>query len=106
MKRYILLLPLTLFAFDKNTIIKEYNSIQNIYQKRLECLKNSEAAECIQKYPQDARSDALAKTFCMAFPKSYYAAKLKRDISILEQQKLCIGRAQTELEAKRCLKNR
>jgi hypothetical protein len=99
-------MPLLLFAFDRFTAIHEFDKIQKIYQKRLECLKKNEAPECIEKYPQDTKSDALARTFCMAFPKSYYAAKLKRDIDILEKKKLCIGRSQTEVEAKKCLKTR
>ncbi len=74
----------------------------DLYQKRLACLKEHEAAFCIDRFPQDPRSDALAKTFAMSFPAAFYAGKLQRDMKILERQKLCIGKALSQEDARKC----
>ena len=85
--------------------IAQIDATMDLYQKRLVCLKEHEAAYCIERFPQDPRSDALAKTFAMSFPAAFYAAKIQRDIKILERQKLCIGRAATQEAAKECPKD-
>ena len=103
--RYILPIFLTtlLFADFRSEQIAQIDKIITTYQKRLECLQTKEAASCINQFPLDKKSDALAKTFSMGFPKAFYSAKLKRDMKILEKQKLCVGKALSEIEAKKCL---
>ena len=103
--RYILPIFLIslLYADFRSQQIAQIDKIIAIYQKRLECLKTKEAANCINSFPLDSRSDALAKTFSMSFPKAFYESKLKRDIKFLQKQKLCIGKALSKMEAKRCL---
>ena len=95
-----LLFGITLFAGWRESNITAIDRVIDVYQTRLECLKISEAIPCIERYPLEPRSDALAKTFSMSFPKSYYRAILERDIEILEKEKLCYGRAPSEEEAK------
>ena len=103
----VLLLLTALMAQDWRTrAIAQVDTIIKLYHKRLSCLKEHEAAYCIHTLPQDARSDALAKTFAMSFPASFYAAKLQRDIAILEHQKLCIGKALSKKEAQACMHSR
>ena len=104
MRKMALLLPLLLFAFDREASIEGYDRIIKIYEARLGCLEHKEALPCIQNHPLDPHSDALAKTFSMSFPKSYYEALLRRNIELLKRQKLCYGKALSEEEAKRCLK--
>ncbi len=104
MKKALLLLPLLLFAFDRDASIEGCERIIKIYEARLNCLHHKEALPCIQNHPLDPHSDALAKSFSMSFPKSYYEALLRRNIKLLKRQKLCYGKALSEQEAKRCLK--
>ena len=104
MKKVLLLLPLFLFAFNPEVKIKEIDSIIALYKNRIKCLDKNEANYCIDRYPQDSRSDAFAKTFCMSFPKNYYKALLEKNIKRLEAEKLCYGRSLTEKEAQECLK--
>jgi hypothetical protein len=94
-----------LLAFAPKEKINSIDEVISIYKNRLECLKEKEAKECIEKFPLDRQNDALDKTFSMSFPKAYYKAKLKRDLKLLEKQKLCYGRALSESEAKECLKS-
>ncbi|BCD61921.1 MULTISPECIES: hypothetical protein [Nitratiruptor] len=103
--RYLLIFCCITFAFAdwKTAQILAIDKIIQTYQNRQSCLQKEEAHFCIQKYPLDPKSDALAKTFAMSFPQAFYASKLQRDIKLLEKQKLCIGRALSEMEAKRCL---
>ncbi len=103
--RYILpiFLASLLYADFRSEQIAQIDKIIATYQKRLSCLQTKEAANCIDRFPLDRRSDTLAKTFSMSFPKAFYSAKLKRDIKILKEQRLCIGKALSEIEAKKCL---
>ena len=103
MKRFLFLLPLLLFADFRQSHIQALDTIIHTYQMRLECLQTKEAATCIDRFPLDKKSDALAKTFAMSFPKAFYTSKLKRDIRLLKRQKLCYGKALSEMEAKKCL---
>ncbi|BCD67810.1 hypothetical protein [Nitratiruptor sp. YY09-18] len=103
MKKFLLLAIVSLaFADMKTSQIVAIDAIIQTYKSRLACLENNEANFCIDKFPLDQRSDTLAKTFAMSFPKAFYASKLQRDIKILEKQKLCFGRAVSEIEAKKC----
>ncbi len=103
--RYLVYFLLTslLFGDWKTAQMATIDKIIQTYQKRQVCLKKNEAATCIKRYPLDPKSDALAATFAMSFPKAFYASKLQRDIELLERQKLCFGKALNEIEAKQCL---
>jgi len=101
----LLLLPLWLLAFEREAHIAQIDAIIEIYKKRLACLERHEALTCIRKYPLDKRNDALAKSFALGFPSSFYRALLRRNLDILEKEKLCYGRASSEAEARACLKN-
>jgi len=103
--RYIAALVLGVVAMAdwRTSQIVATQKIIDTYQKRLGCLEKHEAAYCIDTYPVDPKSDTLAKTFAMSFPKAFYGDKLRRDIELLERQKLCFGRALDEAEARRCL---
>ncbi len=102
----IFLATLGLFAADFSHIREErvlqIDHIISIYTKRLQCLEKSDIQSCIQRYPQDRRSDNLAKMFAMSFPKAYYGDLLRKSITLLQKQKLCWGRAQSQKEARRC----
>ena len=104
MKKFLLLFPLLLVADFRQNQIQAIDTIIDTYKHRLTCLQTQEAAACIDRFPLDNKSDALAKTFAMSFPKAFYMSKLKRDIEILERQKLCYGKAPNAMEAKKCLK--
>ncbi|MRI58535.1 MAG: hypothetical protein C6H99_03400 [Epsilonproteobacteria bacterium] len=99
----LLIFTLSLFGGWRESNITAIDTIIQTYESRLSCLQEHEAIPCIERHPQDPRSDALAKTFSMSFPKSYYKAKLRRDLAILKKQKLCFGKALTPQEAKACL---
>ena len=104
-KSLLLAFALALFASSwREEAIASIDKIIGIYQHRLHCLKTQEAITCIDRFPQDPHSDALAKTFAMSFPKAFYANKLSRDIKILEHQKLCYGKALTKEAARECTK--
>ncbi len=92
-----------LFASDwRQDAIQAIDATIAVYKQRLECLQTHEAPHCIARYPQDPRSDALAQTFAMSFPKAFYGDKLRRDIHLLQKQKLCIGKALSQEDAKQC----
>ncbi len=100
------LFALTLLASQwRQSNILAIDKVITTYQNRLHCLKTQEAIACIQRFPQDPRSDALAKTFAMSFPKAFYVNKLQRDIQLLRRQKLCYGKALSQEEAKKCAIN-
>lgn len=102
-KSLLLAFALALFASNwREEAITSIDKIITTYQHRLKCLETQEAATCIDRFPQDPHSDALAKTFAMSFPKAFYANKLSRDIEILQRQKLCFGKALTQEAAKEC----
>ncbi len=106
MKKIVVLclFAMTLLASQwRQSNILASDRVITIYQNRLNCLKTQEAIVCIQRFPQDPRSDALAQTFAMSFPKAFYANKLQRDIDLLKRQKLCYGKALTQEEAKKCI---
>ncbi|MRJ02768.1 MAG: hypothetical protein GXO19_02760 [Epsilonproteobacteria bacterium] len=103
-KSIFLTLLLPLFSFDRMGEMERIEKIMEIYQKRLSCLKEREALECIAQFPLEPRGDALARTFAMSFPKAYYAAKLKRDMEILERERLCYGKSLTQEDLESCLK--
>ena len=73
-----------------------------ILQKRLECTSSHSALTCIERFPLDKKEDTLDKAFLMSFPQAFYEAKMKRSIRQLQHQKLCIGKALTLQEAKKC----
>ncbi len=104
MRFALLLLGSLLFGGWRESNISAIDKIISTYEARLHCLQNKEAIPCIEEYPLHPKSDALAKTFCMSFPKSYYKATLKRDIKLLQKQKLCYGRAPSQEKARQCLK--
>ncbi len=104
-KTLLLTLGLSLLAASwREEAIEAIDKIIGIYQHRLHCLKTQAAATCIDRFPQDPHSDALAKTFAMSFPKAFYTNKLSRDIKILQRQKLCYGKALTKEAARECTK--
>ncbi|WP_281950586.1 hypothetical protein [Nitrosophilus kaiyonis] len=89
---------------EKNII--EINKIIDIYKNRLKCIENENIVnECIEKFPNNPKSDNLAKVFSSSFPKSFYINTLIRDIKILEKEKICWGKAINKSEAIKCLKN-
>ena len=97
-----LLLALSLFAGWRESNISAIERVIEVYETRLKCLEHDEAIPCIERYPLEPRSDTLAKTFSMSFPKSFYKATLERDIKLLEKEKLCYGKALSPQEAERC----
>ena len=101
----ILALPLALLAFDRAKEIAQIDTTIAVYKARIACMEKDEAIPCIERHPLDPKGDTLGKTFAMSFPKSYYKNLLERNIKILKRQKLCIGRAMGEDEAKECLKS-
>ncbi|NPA03802.1 MAG: hypothetical protein GXO61_02965 [Epsilonproteobacteria bacterium] len=102
-KSIFLLITTFLFANWREGNVSEIDKVIKVYSLRVECLKEKEAIRCIEKFPLDPKSDTLAKTFNMSFPKSYYKAILKRNIQRLQEQKLCFGKALNVKEAKSCL---
>ena len=102
---FALLLALSLFADWRESNITAIQRVIDLYQARLECLKQDEAIPCIERHPLEPKSDALAKTFSMSFPKSFYKATLERDIELLEKEKLCYGKALSPQEAEICFKH-
>lgn len=111
MKIFLVALFLCSFLFsDDFSKIREQNinnieTIIKIYKKRLNCLENNGAKECIKKLPLDRHSDQLALLISSEFPISYYKNILQRDIKNLEKEKLCWGRALNEEEVKKCIKD-
>ncbi len=98
-------LAASLFAGDfRSQTISKIDNLIHVYKQRIECLQTNETTICINRYPADTQSDALAKTFAMSFPKAFYIALLKRDITMLEKAKLCYGKALDEYNAKSCPK--
>ena len=95
--------PLLLFAFDRTQELQRIDATIEVYEARIACMEKEEAIPCIERHPLDPRGDTLGKTFAMSFPKSYYKNLLERNIKILQRQKLCVGRAMIEAEARRCL---
>ena len=92
-----------LLANDFRTVqIQAIDQTIKILQKRLDCISNQSALACIERFPMDKRDDTLDKAFLMSFPQSFYEAKIKRSIKQLQQKKLCIGKALTQEEAKKC----
>lgn len=111
MKKILILsiIFLNLFSDDFSKIrernIYEIDKIINIYKNRLNCIKeNNSPKECITKYPNSKKSDNLALLLCSSFPASYYKNILLRDIKMLENEKICWGKALNREDAINCLK--
>ncbi len=105
MRGFLLLVVsfLGLFGDDfRSQQIKSIDHTIGILEKRLLCTSHHSALECIERFPMDKRDDTLDKAFLMSFPQSFYEAKIKRSIKQLQQKKLCIGKALTREEAKKC----
>ncbi|WP_187648145.1 hypothetical protein [Nitrosophilus labii] len=108
--RILLTFLLTIYVFAKDFSkireenIIQINSIMEIYQKRLECLKLEDAKKCIKKYPLNQKSDQLSLLICNTFPKTYYKNILKRDLKMLKKEKMCWGKAMSKEEALECFK--
>ena len=111
MKLLLILLFLAKFLFSneiiqiKNRNINSINNIINIFQKRLDCIKDKDPKECIKEFPYNQKSDKLAILICNSFPKAYYKNILKRDIKILQKEKSCWQQATNIDDVKKCIKN-
>jgi len=93
------------FSKIRENSIKNIDLVISIYKKRLDCIENGKSPkECIKDFPSDQKSDQLAILFCNSFPINYYKNILNRDISILEKEKICWGKAMNKEDVKKCLK--
>jgi len=99
-----------IFAQDFSKVreenIKNIDLIIKIYKKRLDCIEESnQPKECIKKFPYNQKSDNLASLLCSSFPVSYYKNILKRDIKMLQNEKICWGKALSKEDVAKCIKN-
>ncbi|WP_200762406.1 hypothetical protein [Nitrosophilus alvini] len=97
------------FSEIREANIKILNSSIKVYKDRIECIENgNNAKKCIEKHPSPQfenmpNRDSLGKLMINMFPTTYYLNILKRDIKVMEKEKLCWGKSMNFDEVKECL---